>query len=128
MPAPHTNESPSSLLLACTIANLAEDKKSENTAILDVEHISGFADFFVIATANSSTQIKAISQHILKSLKASEVNILGYEDDPSGQWNLIDTGDVIVHIMREDTRQHYDLESFWSHSTPVPPNQWQQTA
>lgn len=123
LPRPHTT-----LELASFIANLAEGKKSDNTAILDVEHISGFADFFVIATGHSSTQIKAISRHIIKGLRQIEWPILGYEDDAAGQWHLIDTGEVVVHIMREDVRQHYDLESFWSHSTPVPPETWQESA
>ncbi len=119
LPAPNTT-----FELASLIANLAEGKKSLNTAILDVESISGLADFFVIATAQSPTQLKAICQHVIKSMRDLDYQPLGYEDDSDGQWHCIDFGDVVVHVMREDTRQHYDLESFWNHGQKIPRHDW----
>ncbi len=119
LPTPNTT-----FELASLIANLAEAKKSLNTAILDVESISGLADFFVIATAQSPTQLKAICQHVLKSMRDLDYQPLGYEDDTDGQWHCIDFGDVVVHVMREDTRERYDLESFWNHGQRIPRNDW----
>jgi ribosome-associated protein len=109
---------------ACQVANLAEAKKSDNTAILDVSQISGFADYFVFATGHSSTQITAIGHHIAEMLKTQGVVPLHYEDDQSGQWHLLDYGDVVVHVMRDEARQHYDLEAYWSHGSPLSRDEW----
>ncbi|MFN8615073.1 MAG: ribosome silencing factor [Vampirovibrionales bacterium] len=125
LPALNTTESPNaSFSFACRIATLAESKKSDNTAILDVSQISGFADFFVFATGHSSTQIRAISGAIAEGLKREGVVALHTEEDLSGQWHVLDYGDVVVHIMQESARQQYDLESYWSHG--IPKDGWQQ--
>lgn len=109
---------------ASLLANLAETKKSEQTAILDVSQVSSVADFFVIATANSHTQIRAICHHIKNHLKHLDLTPLSYEEDSQGHWYLIDYGDVVVHVMRPEARELYDLESFWSHGYPMPRDQW----
>lgn len=109
---------------ASLLANLTEEKKSEKTAILDVSQVSSVADFFVIATANSHTQIRAICHHVKDYLKEMDLTPLSYEEDSQGHWYLMDYGDVVVHVMRPEARELYDLESFWSHGYQMPRDQW----
>lgn len=109
---------------ASMIANLAEAKKAEDTAILDVSQVSSLADFFVITSAQSHTQIKATCQYIKEHFKQLGLMPLNYEEDSKGEWYLLDYGDVVVHVMRPDSRSMYDLETFWSHGHQMPREEW----
>jgi ribosome-associated protein len=81
--------------------------------LLDTRTVSSIADFFVIATADSERQIKAIADEIQKKLKTRRVLPLGVEGEPASGWVLLDYGSVIVHLFDADTRDYYRLESLW---------------
>ena len=70
-------------------------------------------EYMVIATGTSSRHVKAIVDSVLEAAKANGVNVLGTEGRNRGDWVLIDLADVVVHVMRPEARDFYDLERLW---------------
>ena len=106
--------------LALLCRELADNRKAEDLLVLDVRKISSVTDYFVIASGTSEPHLRAISEEIIDKL-ADEHGIKPHRDDGSvaGGWLVLDFFDVIVHIMRADARQHYDLESLWGDAPKV---------
>jgi ribosome-associated protein len=75
--------------------------------------LSTIADYFVICSGESTTQVKAIEEQIEETLKKEEIRPIGIEGLRNSQWILMDYGDVIVHIFEESTRAYYELEKLW---------------
>ena len=96
-----------------------DDLKAQNILVLDIRDISSFADWFIIATASSSRNAKAISNKLIESLKQQKHHLVGVEGQDDSEWILVDCGDVIVNIMQQETREFYDLESLWGKKTLV---------
>ncbi|MCD6154083.1 MAG: ribosome silencing factor [Syntrophobacterales bacterium] len=94
--------------------NAALGKKAKNLTILKVKELSSFADYFIICSGTSDRQVKAIAGFIEETLKKSGILPLGIEGKNSGNWILMDYGDVIIHIFYEPTREFYDIERLWS--------------
>ena len=109
-------ETPDLKTICC---NALDDLKAQNILVLDIREISSFADWFIIATASSSRNAKAISNKLIESLKLQEQHLVGIEGQDDSEWILVDGGDVIVNIMQQDTREFYDLESLWGEKTLV---------
>jgi ribosome-associated protein len=106
--------------LAFTIAQAAEDRKGGEIVLLCIAEISYLADYFVIMTGFSKTQVRAISQSITE--KVEELwhrHPLRKEGQAEGSWVLLDYGEVIVHILMPQEREYYDLEAFWAHAEKV---------
>ncbi|MDJ0723493.1 MAG: ribosome silencing factor [Prochloraceae cyanobacterium] len=116
-------ETPSQLetrKLARAIAIAAEDRKAADIVILEVAEVSYLADYFVIVTGFSQTQVRAISDSIEDKIsKELDRNPLRVEGKSQGNWILQDYGDVIVHIMLEKDREFYNLEAFWGHAKKI---------
>jgi ribosome-associated protein len=96
-----------------------DDLKAQNILVLDIREISGFADWFIIATASSSRNAKAISNKLIESIKLHNQHLAGIEGQDDSEWILVDCGDVVVNIMQHDSREFYDLESLWGEKTLV---------
>ena len=96
-----------------------DDLKAHNILVLDIRDISSFADWFIIATASSSRNAKAISSKLIDSLKHHKHDLVGVEGQDDAEWILVDCGDVVVNIMQQETREFYDLESLWGEKTLV---------
>ena len=94
-----------------------EDNKAENILSLDIEGISSFADVIMIATANSNRHAKSLADKLVESIKADNKNVLNVEGKVESGWILVDCGGVVVNIMKEDTREFYDLEGLWGENT-----------
>jgi len=91
-----------------------EDIKARDITVLDVRKLTTLYDTLIIATAESNRQVKALSQHVREALKAAGANIIGIEGEQSGEWVLVDGGDIVVHIMQPATRAYYNLEELWA--------------
>ncbi|HEX9276862.1 MAG TPA: ribosome silencing factor [Casimicrobiaceae bacterium] len=91
-----------------------EDIKARDITVLDVRKLTSLYDTMIIATAESSRQAKALSQHVREALKAAGATIVGVEGEQSGEWVLVDGGDIVVHIMQPTTRTYYNLEELWA--------------
>jgi ribosome-associated protein len=90
------------------------DKKATDALILQVAPLTSVADYLVIGSADSDRQASAIADHIDGILSRSGSRPLSIEGKRSSQWVLMDFGDVIVHIFRQDVRKHYALERLWA--------------
>ena len=100
--------------LATVIAAHAADRKAMDITILDLRGVSGFTDFFVVATGNTDRQTKAISDAIHYGLKKHEGLLpRRIEGEQAATWILMDYLDVVVHVFTPDTRDHYRLEAVW---------------
>src|SRR5580700_7427822 len=100
--------------LALLCRKLAENKKAENIVILDVRKLSSVTDYFVIASGGNEPHLRAIMNEITDGLwEDSQVRPRRVEGGASDPWQVLDFFDVIVHIMRADVREKYNLESLW---------------
>ena len=97
----------------------ALDRKAYDLVLLDIHEISSLADFFVICTARSDTQAQAIAESVRMSLAGVGIRPITVEGFSTGQWILMDYGDVTVHIFQEDVRNFYDLERLWARGEVV---------
>ena len=106
--------------LALLCRKLADNKKGENIVILDVREVSSVTDYFVIASGTSEPHLRAIVDEITEKLK-QEYNLRPNAVDGTLQtaWIVLDFFDVIVHIMRGDVRERYDLETLWGDAPRV---------
>ena len=106
--------------LALICRELADDKKAENIVVLDVKKISSITDYFVIASGSSEPHLRAISDEVIDKLR-DDYNLRPRAVDGNLQaaWLVIDYFDVIVHIMRADVRERYDLETLWGDAPRV---------
>jgi ribosome-associated protein len=95
-------------------AEAAAAVKPRHLAILDLRGICAFTDHFLIVSAETDRQVKAIAERVIERLAAADVPMRHREGYPHGQWILLDYHDVIVHIFTESLRQYYDLERLWA--------------
>ena len=120
-------EEVSSKKLSSIIARVLDDKKATDIAVLNVANVCVLSDFFVIASASSTTQVKGLTSSLRERIKELFGRIPnGDENDLKNRWILLDYGDVIVHIMLNDVRESYALEKFWNHALKVSKEEWEE--
>lgn len=111
--------------LACVIARVLDDKLASNISILNISNISSLGDYFVIASADSPTQVKSLMQSVKEMIKKHFGRTpVRMENDLKNRWNLLDYGDVIVHILHKDERETYAIEKFWNHAFSISEDVW----
>ena len=91
-----------------------EERKAEDIRVLDVHTLTDVTDFMVIASGRSGRQVAAIAEEVVTSAKRSGVKPLGTEGAREAEWVLVDLGDVVVHVMRPEVRDFYQLEKLWT--------------
>lgn len=96
------------------IHDALEDAKARDIKVLDVRKVSDFTDYMVIATGTSNRHVQSTADKVVDELRRRGVKTVGVEGEKIGDWALIDFGDVVVHVMREETRDFYNLEKLWS--------------
>jgi ribosome-associated protein len=108
--------------LALECRELADNRKAEDIVVLDVAELSSIADYFVIASGTSEPHLRAISDEITEKLREQhDVRPRAIDGTLQAGWLVLDYFDVIVHIMRTDVREHYDLEGLWGDAPRVRP-------
>ncbi len=100
-------------------AAAALDRKALDVVLLDVAGLSGFADYFLLASGRSTRQATAVAEQIKRTLKKAGVRPLGAEGLRQGAWVLLDYGDVVVHVFHQPVREFYDLEALWGDAPRV---------
>lgn len=106
--------------LAVLCRELADDKKAENLLILDVRKLSSVTDYFVIATGTSAPHLRAIVNEIADQLRQQHgLRPRALDGNLNGDWVVLDYFDVIVHVMRTEVRERYDLEGLWGDAPQV---------
>lgn len=120
-------ENISSLKLACVIARVLDEKLGKDITILNISHVSSFADYFVIASGDVSTQVKALTNSVkLKIKDYFSLQPLRFEQDAKNRWNLLDYGEVVVHVLQKEERENYAIEKFWNHAFSVSEQEWKK--
>ena len=95
------------------VVDLIGEKKGHDIALLDLREISLVADYFLIVTGNTTTQVKAMAEHVEEKLPELGIPVLRIEGIPQAQWVLIDCGDLVFHLMTPDNREFYQIERLW---------------
>lgn len=98
---------------ALKIAELLSNKKALDIKILELKDLTIITDYFVICSAESTTQVKALAEYLQETMQQEECKLYGIEGFSHAHWVLMDYGDVILHIFLEETRRYYDLERLW---------------
>lgn len=116
-------ENSSSVELARACARAADDTKAENVRIYDLRGISSLTDFMVVCTGLSVPHLRAVLRDVEKAVQ-EQVDILPTytEDTPVALWSVIDYIDVMVHIMGQETREFYGIDTLWKDAPVV---EWQ---
>ena len=116
----------SSYKLASVVAGILDDKLAKDITILNISNVSVLADYFVICSADTNTQVKALTGYVRDRIKHLFDRIpAGEENDLRNRWNLLDYGDVIVHVLHREDRETYAIEKFWSHAHKVEREDWE---
>ena len=103
------------------IISALEDVKAGNITVIDTSKLSDMFERMVIASANSTRQTKAIADNVVVKLKKRGEQIYGREGEDSGEWILVDLGEVLVHVMQPAIREYYNLEELWSKAQAARP-------
>ncbi|PSJ45480.1 ribosome silencing factor [Zobellella taiwanensis] len=98
------------------IVDKLDDLKARDIQILDVTGKSSITDCMIVCSGNSSRHVNAIAEHLATEARHAGLHTLGVEGQGAGEWVLVDLGDVIVHVMQEETRDFYQLEKLWGGS------------
>ena len=108
--------------LALLCRDLADNKKAENLLVLDVRKLSSVTDYFVLVSGTSSPHLRAIVNEIVDKLRDDhELRARAMDGNMNGDWVVLDYFDVIVHVMRAEVRERYDLEGLWGDAPQVKP-------
>jgi len=106
--------------LALLCRELADNKKAEDIVILDVRELSSVTDYFVIASGTSEPHLRAIVDEIIDTLREDhDVRPRAVDGTLQTAWVVLDFFDVIVHVMKKDVRERYDLETLWGDAPRV---------
>ena len=105
--------------MAITAAKALDSKKGSDIQVIGVEHLTSLADYFVICTGSSNTQINALCDAVEKAVNEGGEPTLHREGHRGGTWGLLDFGSVVVHVFSREARAFYDLERLWQDGTPL---------
>lgn len=95
-----------------------DDGKGRDITVVDVRGKTSMTDFMVVASGTSERHVKSLAGHVTEEAKKNEAPPLGVEGDDVGEWVLVDLGDVIVHVMKPQIRDFYQLEKLWRGESP----------
>lgn len=95
------------------VVDALEDVKGRDIVVFNVAKLSPFFERVVIASGDSSRQVKALADNVQDRLRALGERVHGVEGQAGGEWVLVDLGDIVVHVMHPAVRSHYNLEELW---------------
>ena len=104
---------------ALLLAGAVVAKNAREVLILDVQEVSNFTDFFVIAGGGSSRQTRTIADAGIEAVSKSGEKPLGIEGESIGRWILVDFSDVVLHVLQHEARAYYDLERLWNEAQAI---------
>ena len=105
--------------MAITAAKALDSRMVQNIQVIDVESLTSLADYFVICSGTSNTQINALCDAVEKAVNESGEPTLHREGYRGGTWVLLDFGSVVVHVFSNEAREFYSLERLWQDGTPL---------
>jgi ribosome-associated protein len=96
-----------------TVVDALEDVKAQDIRVFSTTHMTSLFDRVIIASATSNRQTRALASSVAEKVKASGGEVIATEGEETGEWVLVDVGDIIVHIMQPAIRAYYNLEEVW---------------
>ncbi|MER2514129.1 MAG: ribosome silencing factor [Nitrosomonas ureae] len=99
--------------LITVIIDALEEIKAHDIDVINVTKITSMFEYIIIASADSTRQTKSLANNVQEKVKAAGGNVFSVEGEQSGDWLLVDLGDVIVHIMLPAVREYYNLKALW---------------
>lgn len=108
--------------LAKIAVDALEDKKVEDLRVIDISEISIMADYFIIGSGSSQTQVRALANNVEEKLHEAGVNPRQIEGYQTASWILMDFNDIIVHVFNGEDRLFYNLEKIWLDGKPIQPS------
>ncbi len=105
--------------VACEIATVTWDLKALNTVVIDLRGRVSYTDFVVVTTGTSERHVNAIATQVDQAMADANRPSISTEGKTSGNWVLLDYGDIIVHVFDQDARRDYDLERMWSEAPRI---------
>jgi ribosome-associated protein len=98
--------------------NALEDVKGKDIIVLDTSAQTSLFSWMIIASGDSTRQVKALANNVAVDLKEAGYEIISTEGLDSGEWALVDAGDLVVHVMQPAVRDYYDIEALWGGEKP----------
>ena len=114
---PETDVNSGTAREAQALGELLREHKGADVVVLDVRRLNDWTDFFVIATASSSTHLDGLSRHIKDYCHSRGIDILRKSHKPAAgddEWRLVDLGRIVIHLMSRQARDFYELERLWT--------------
>lgn len=105
--------------IAKKVVKTLDSKKAQDITLLKIEELTVLSDYFVIASASSTTQLKALAGEVEYELGQCDIKPLHIEGYDSASWILLDFGSVVVHLFLKDSRMFYSLERLWSDAQQI---------
>jgi ribosome-associated protein len=99
--------------LAAVVIDALEDIKGRDIKVVNVANITSEFDRIAIASGDSTRQTKALANNVVEKVKEAGFQVIGSEGEGTGEWVLVDCGDIVVHIMQPAVREYYKLEELW---------------
>ena len=96
------------------VLDALEEVKGKDIVTLNVTNLTDVMDTMIVASGNTSRQVKALANSVIEDAKKSGFQPIGVEGIDSGEWVLVDLGDIVIHIMQPTIREFYELEKLWS--------------
>lgn len=100
--------------LQALVVRSLEDMKGVDLRVMDVREMTTVTDVMVVVSGNSARHVRALAEELVRNVKEAGIQPLGVEGEDQGEWVLVDLADVVVHIMRPQMRDFYNLEKLWS--------------
>lgn len=99
------------------VVSALEDIKGKDIEVINTAKLTSMFDRLVIASGDSNRQVKALARNVHEKVREAGGEVLSIEGEESGEWVLVDLGDIVVHVMQPQVRQYYNLEELWQ-ATP----------
>jgi ribosome-associated protein len=100
------------------VVDALEDVKAIDVQVISVTKLTALFDRVIIASGSSNRQTRALAHHVLVKVKEAGGEVLSIEGQETGEWVLVDLGDIVVHVMQPAVRAYYNLEELWA-ATPA---------
>lgn len=109
----YRNESMNSEQVKEQVVDALESMKGVDISVINIRDVSDFADYMIVASGTSDTHVRALARNSAEQLRKRGMKALNSDGEELGEWVLVDFGDVVVHVMRPEVREYYDLEKLW---------------